>query len=196
MTNILKIDSSVRREGSQSRRLASLLADRLGGAVTTRDLADQPVPFIDEDWINANFTAEEERTPEQRARLAQSDALIAELEAADTLIIGVPVYNFAVPASLKSWIDHVARARKTFRYTESGPEGLLRGKKAYLVVASGGTAVGSEIDFATGYLKHMLGFIGIHDVTIVAADQLAVRAEESIAEAEGQIAAVDLSEAA
>jgi len=103
--------------------------------------------------------------------LAHSDELIAELEAADTIVIGVPVYNFAIPAALKAWVDQIARARRTFRYTETGPEGLLKGKKAYLVVASGGVPVGSDYDFATGYLRHVLGFVGITDVTVIEAGQ-------------------------
>lgn len=105
-------------------------------------------------------------------KLALSDTLVGELKSADTIVIGTPVYNFAVPAALKAWIDLVARARETFQYTEDGPVGLLQGKKAYVIIASGGTKVGSEIDFAGNYLKHVLGFIGITDVTIVAADQL------------------------
>jgi FMN-dependent NADH-azoreductase len=97
--------------------------------------------------------------------------LIAELEAADTIVIGVPLYNFGIPAALKAWIDLIARARRTFRYTEAGPEGLLKDKKAYLVVASGGVPVGSDYDFATGYLRHVLGFVGITDVTVIDAGQ-------------------------
>jgi len=94
---------------------------------------------------------------------------------ADVLVIGVPIYNFGIPAALKAWVDMVARARLTFRYTEQGPEGLLRVKRAYLVVASGGTAAGSAVDFATGYLRHVLGFLGIDDVEIIAADRAQVR---------------------
>ena len=131
-----------------------------------------------EKTADANFTPAEQRNEEQKAALAESDALVAELRAADVLIIGVPIYNFGIPAALKAWVDMVARARLTFRYTENGPVGLLKGKRVYLVVASGGTAVGSEIDFATGYLRHMLGFLGIDDVHIVAADRLMARGEE------------------
>jgi FMN-dependent NADH-azoreductase len=99
---------------------------------------------------------------------------------ADVLVIGVPVYNFGIPASLKAWVDMIARARLTFRYTESGPVGLLRGKRAVLVVASGGTAVGSEIDFATDYLRHVLGFLGIDDVEIIAANRVMPRGEDEV----------------
>jgi FMN-dependent NADH-azoreductase len=131
----------------------------------------------------------DQRSAAQRAALAESDALVAELAAADLLVIGVPIYNFGVPAALKAWVDMVARARLTFRYTENGPEGLLRGKRAYLVVASGGTAVGSEIDFATGYLRHVLGFLGIEDVQIIAADRGSLRGERDAVDAAlGQIA--------
>jgi FMN-dependent NADH-azoreductase len=116
---------------------------------------------LDTDWVTANFTPPEERGEAERAALAESDALVAELKAADVLVIGVPIYNFGIPAALKAWVDLVARARVTFRYTEQGPVGLLTGKRAYLAVASGGTPVGSAIDFATGYLRHVLGFLGI-----------------------------------
>lgn len=185
---ILRVDASARRDGSVSRELAATLAARLaepGGTIAVRDLAQDPVAQIDEAWVNANFTAPEERSADQDAALSASDALVAELQAADEIVIGVPVYNFAIPAALKAWIDQIARARLTFRYTAAGPEGLLTGKTAWLVVASGGTPVGSAIDFATPYLKHMLGFVGITDVRIVdaarwgslsEAEQAAVRA--------------------
>ena len=101
--------------------------------------------------------------------LATADALIGELADADVVVIGAPIYNFGVPAALKAWVDMVARARLTFRYTENGPEGLLTGKKAYVVVPSGGVPVGSEVDFATPYLRHALAFIGITDVKFVGA---------------------------
>jgi FMN-dependent NADH-azoreductase len=176
MSHILRIDASARNAGSTTRQLTDQLVARLveqgyGAAVTQRDLALTPPALLTEAWVGANFTDETERSDEQRAALAASDELIAELEAADTIVIGVPVYNFAIPASLKAWVDLIARARRTFRYTETGPEGLLKGKKAYLVVASGGVPVGSDYDFATGYLRHVLGFVGITDVAIIAADQ-------------------------
>jgi len=181
--SVLRIDSSARREGSVTRRVADALIDRLeareGGIdVTVRDVAATPPALVDDAWVRANFTAAEQRGPDQRAVLAESDALVAELAAADVLVIGVPIYNFGIPAALKAWVDLVARARLTFRYTEDGPEGLLRGKRAYLVVASGGTAVGSAIDFATGYLRHVLGFLGIDDVEIVAADRVMARGDD------------------
>ena len=141
-----------------------------------RDLAEG-IPFVTEDWIAANVAPAEARTPEQESQLAVSDRLIAELKDADILVIGLPIYNFGPPAALKAWIDQVARARVTFRYSENGPVGLLEGKKAYLVVASGGTATDSAVDFATPYLRHVLGFIGIEDVTLIPADRQMVDAE-------------------
>lgn len=173
---ILKIDASARTNGSVTRELTDELVSRLqqaapGASVAVRDVA-KGLPVIDETWIAANFTEDTARTDEQRAALALSDELVEELKAADTLVLGVPVYNFGIPASLKAWIDLVARARVTFKYTENGPVGLLEGKKAYVLLASGGTKIGSDVDFASGYLKHVLAFIGIHDVTFVSADQL------------------------
>jgi len=175
---ILQINASARKTGSVTRELTEALTTRFlekssDTKVISRDVS-QGLPFLDEDWIGANFSDPAERTAEQRMKLALSDTLVSELKAADTIVIGAPIYNFSVPAALKAWIDLVARARETFRYTENGPEGLLDGKRAFVIVASGGTKVGSEIDFAASYLKHVLGFIGITDVTIVAADQLMV----------------------
>lgn len=176
MSHILRIDASARNSGSTTRQLADQLVTRLveqgyGSAVTRRDLALTPPALLTEAWVGANFTDDADRSDDQRAVLAHSDALIAELEAADTIVIGVPVYNFGIPAALKAWVDQIARARRTFRYTETGPEGLLKGKKAYLVVASGGVPVGSDYDFASRYLIQLLGFVGITDVTVIAADQ-------------------------
>ena len=179
---ILRIDASARHEGSTTRQLSDALIDALRDRhgrvrVLTRDLAKTPPPLLDADWIAANFTDPQARDAQQRAKLALSDELIAELMAAEVVVIGVPVYNFSVPAALKAWIDQVARARLTFRYTEHGPEGLLKGKRAYLVMASGGVAVGSATDFAIGYLRHVLGFLGITEVEIVAADQAMLRSD-------------------
>jgi FMN-dependent NADH-azoreductase len=170
---ILEINAAARYDGSISRKLAAdlsnALADRLGNAdVKRRDLA-KGLPFIDEEWVTANSTPEEERSEHHRKILAYSDELVAELQDADVLVIGAPIYNFSVPAVLKAWIDMVARARLTFRYTETGPKGLLTGKKAYVVVPSGGVPVGSEMDFATPYLRHVLAFIGITEVEFVGA---------------------------
>ncbi len=189
---ILKISSSGRIEGSTSRALSrdliSALKDRYGDIdVVDRDLATG-VPVVDEAWIEANFTPEESRTEQHRKALAYSDTLVAELQNADVLVIGVSMYNFSITATLKAWIDMIARAHLTFRYTENGPQGLLSGKKAYLVVATGGVPVGSPMDFATPYLRHALAFVGITDVEIVAADRLNSGAEESLNKARAQIA--------
>ncbi|WP_119166501.1 FMN-dependent NADH-azoreductase [Algihabitans albus] len=185
---VLRIDASARKTGSTTRGLADKVIERLRDqhpelTLVERDLAEG-IPFVTEAWVAANFIPAETRTPEQRAQLAVSDLLVAELETADILVIGLPIYNFGPPAALKAWIDQIARARVTFRYTENGPVGLLEGKKAYLVAASGGTAMGSAIDFATPYLRHVLGFVGIEDVTLIAADRQMVDAEAASDKAE------------
>ncbi len=190
MTHILRIDSSAKSEGSTTHRLLDLIEERIGRADTRRDLGGEAVPQIDGTWVASNFTPAEKRGAEQRERLAHSDALIAELQAADTILIALPVYNFTVPGALKAWIDLVCRVGVTFNYTEDGPVGLLEGKRAIVAVASGGTKVGSEIDFATPYMRHILGFIGITDVTFVSADGQQKDAEAAMAEARGQIEAL------
>lgn len=191
MTNtVLRIDASARRTGSESRKLADRVIERLSpGTVVTRDLGTS-IPAIDEAWLGANWTPEGDRTDIQRDVLALSDQLISEIKAADTLVISTPIYNFGVPASLKAWVDQIARAGLTFNYTENGPKGLLTGKRAIITVASGGTQVGSDIDFASGYLTHIMGFIGITDVQIVAADQLMVDADASHAKADAALEAL------
>ncbi|MEM7424909.1 MAG: NAD(P)H-dependent oxidoreductase [Pseudomonadota bacterium] len=169
---VLLVEASARKSGSTSRELARRLLGRLvPKRIISRDVADG-LPIVTGDWVNANFTLPENRSAHHRQVLELSDSLVEELRAADTIVIATPIYNFSVPAALKSWIDLVARAGLTFRYTENGPVGLLEGKKAYVIVTSGGTPVRSDIDFASGYLKHVLGFIGIHDVEIIAADRL------------------------
>lgn len=193
---ILRIDASARRHGSVTRDLNDRIIAKYQTAgptsVTNRDLTDA-LPQITEEWIEANFTAPDLRTETQQAVLAQSDELVGELKDADILLIGLPVYNFGVPAALKAWIDLVARAGETFRYSETGPVGLLEGKRAIVSVASGGTERGSEIDFATGFLAHVLGFIGITDVVFVSADRLAIDAEASMIQAETDIANLPLA---
>lgn len=186
---ILHIDSSARRTGSVTRDLSDRIVHKLGGDVIRRDLADA-LPQIDESWLGANWTPAAERDADQQDRLALSDALIDEVIRADTLVIGAPVYNFGVPAALKAWIDLVARAGRTFRYTEDGPQGLMTGKRAIIAIASGGTRIGSDIDFASGYLKHILGFIGITDVTFVSADQVMVATDKAVADAQAQVDAL------
>ncbi len=185
---ILHIDASARRVGSATRDLSDRVVKHLGATrIIRRDLAT-PLPLLTEDWINANFTPADQRDAVQRDQLALSDELVKELQQADTIVIGLPIYNFSVPAAFKAWIDLVARAGLTFSYSETGPKGLLQDKRAVLAVASGGTSVGSEIDFATNYARHVLGFIGIHDVDLVAADQMALDAEAALTNAQKAVA--------
>ena len=174
MTHILHIDASARRTGSVTRDLSARIVARMSPATITRRDLTTALPLIDAAWIDANTTPADQRRPDQVERLTLSDRLVAEVKDADVLVIGMPIYNFGMPTGLKAWIDLVARAGVTFRYTPDGPQGLLKGKRAIIAVASGGTRVGSDIDFATGHLRHVLGFIGIEDVEIVAADQMAV----------------------
>lgn len=167
--NILQVNASARREGSFSTRLAEELVAALrdsdaAAGLVVRDLARTPHPVLDEAALQALFTPAEQRTPEQAARVALDDALIAELQAADVVVLGVPMYNFGVPAGLKNWIDAVARARVTFRYTEQGAEGLLKGKRVYLVLARGGRYRDTPLDTQLPYLKSVLGFLGMHDI--------------------------------
>ena len=197
--NILRIDGSARISGSITRQLADDLISQLRArnpqaTVTQRELSDH-LPLLDEQWVDANFTDPSERSDEQRAALSLSDALVAELKAADVIVIGVPVYNFGVPAAVKAWVDLVCRARKTFRYTENGPVGMLEDRPVYLVVASGGIEIGGDMDFATGYMRHLLGFIGIRDVRLIAAGQSTASEDEALGSAREQIDVV-LAEAA
>ena len=188
---LLRIDASGRKTGSTTRMLLDELVTELTGRyedvhLVRRDLADS-IPHVDEDWITANLTADEDRSDAQRQTLAYSDGLVAELKAADTLVIGMPIYNFGIPAALKAWVDMIARARLTFRYTENGPRGLLEGKRAILVVASGGVAVDSDFDFATPYMRRALNFVGITDITVISADRQNVRGENALADARNQL---------
>ena len=172
---ILRVDSSAKTENSESRRLTDRIINGLktnGKSldVTVRDL-NYSLPQVNTAWIEANNTPSDDQTDEHKKTLALSDTLVAEIEAADTLIIGVALYNFSITASLKLWIDLVCRARKTFAYVDGSPKGLMTGKKAIICFASGGTPFESNIDFASGYLRHILGFIGITDVTFISADK-------------------------
>lgn len=194
MTNILHITASIRSEGeSVSRGLGNALVEKLAGqtgaSVTKRDLATNDIPHLTAERFAANLTPVADRTAEQVELAAYADELIAELQAADTIVIATPIYNFSAPATLKTWADLVARAGTTFKYTETGPVGLLTGKKAYLAIASGGTTVGSEIDFMSPWLKFFLGFLGISDIEIVAADAImGAGGEEKIAAAHEEVA--------
>ena len=169
---VLNIQASARHDGSVTRQLSDKILTEIAADQTiTRDLATG-LPLLDAAWLDANFTLADDRTDVQRETLALSDSLITEIKQADTIVIGSPVYNFSVPAVLKAWVDQIARVGVTFKYTPDGPVGLLSGKRAIIVIASRGTPVGSDIDYASGYLKHIMGFIGITDVTIIAADAL------------------------
>lgn len=193
INNILRIDASGRQDGSVTRSLADETIAHLASlgetSLVSRDVA-AGLPFVDEDWIGANFTPADARTEAHKAKLAFSDSLVAELQRADTVVIASPIYNFGIPATLKAWIDMIARAGLTFRYTETGPVGLLEGKRAIVLVASGGTPMGSPIDHATPYLKQALGFVGISDVTFIAADAMSREAEAKRADASAKIAAL------
>lgn len=169
---VLHIDASARHQDSVSRRLSAEIVEKLGASeVIRRDLAE-PLPFLDETWVTSTFTPPADRTAAQAEVLTQSDILVAELQKADTIVIGTPIYNFSGPAVLKAWIDQVARAGVTFRYTETGPEGLLADKKVIVAVASGGVQIGSPADFLTPHLKVFFGFLGLSDVTFVNADSV------------------------
>ncbi len=196
--NILQINASARLQDSNSTRVANSITARLqarnpAARLTLRDLAHNPQPLLDAAALDALFTAADQRSPAQQARVALDDACIAELQAADVLVLGVPMYNFGVPAQLKNWIDAVARAGVTFKYTESGPVGLLHGKTVYVALARGGRHRGAETDSQVPYLKTILGFMGLTEVHFVYAEGLNMGPEavqQGFAEAEAQIAAL------
>ena len=192
MNSILHITSSIRGDESVSNGLGTKLVEGFAAqhkaSVTRRDLAQNDLPFIDADRFAANLAPHADRTPEQIELAAVADTLIEELLAADTIVFSVPIYNFGVPATVKAWADLVARAGTTFKYTENGPQGLLTGKKVYITAASGGTPVGSDMDFMTPWLKFFLGFIGITDVDVIAADGImGAGGEKKIADAHAAV---------
>lgn len=178
---VLRIDSSARREDSVSRAIGDEVIRRLKDRHAEMDVVNLDLaagmPHIDGDWVAANFTPEDARSAVQRERLATSDEAVAALTEADAIVLTVPVYNFSVPSVLKAWIDHVCRAGLTFRYTETGPQGLLADRPVYLVMASGGVPFGSPVDFASGYLQQVFRFIGIEDVRLIGAERVAADAE-------------------
>lgn len=180
MSNVLLVLSSPRGEASLStkvaRSLAGAIADRSRTSLAVRDLGANPPAHIDSEFVVAATAPSDSPTAAQKAAADESDRLIAEIAAADTVVIGAAMINFAVTSPLKSWFDHLAVRGKTFRYTETGPEGLLKGKKAYVVVASAGIysdGPTKAIDFAVPYIRHMLGFMGITDVEVVRVEGLA-----------------------
>ena len=169
--NILQITSSLRGEQSESNRVANSIVAKLVAAnpnasVVTRDLARQPHPQLDEAALGALFTPVESRTAEQSARVALDDALIAQVQAADVVVIGAPMYNFGIPVQLKSWFDAIARAGVTFRYTENGPEGLLKGKRVFVATARGGIYP-ADADPQVPFVRMLLNFLGMTDQTFV-----------------------------
>lgn len=175
MQTILHLNSSIFGEGGQSSRLAhEFVAQFPRARVIRRDLAAEPLPHLDAERFGAFLVKPEDRTPAQRQVLAESDALIAELKAADTLVLGLPMYNFGVPSQLKTYFDHVARAGETFKYTDKGAVGLLAGKKAYVFAARGGHYAGTPADTQTQYVRTFLAFVGITDVQFVFAEGLAL----------------------
>jgi FMN-dependent NADH-azoreductase len=172
MTAILQLDSSATGEASVTNGLNALLVEVIGtdATVVHRDLTT--LPALSNELLVANNTPATDRTPGQNELATLADSIIAEAEAADVIVIGAPIYNFGVPGSVKAWMDLIARAGRTFSYSETGPVGHLTGKKAYIVSASGGVALGSEADFATPHLTLFLGFLGITDITVIDAGGL------------------------
>lgn len=193
---ILQINSSARSAGANSTLLADKITARLRAQhpeaeLALRDLAAEPLLVLDEAALGAIFTPAEQRSPEQAARVAIDDAAIAQVQAADVIVLGVPMYNFGVPVQLKTWLDAIARAKVTFQYTADGPQGLLTGKKVYVALARGGRYRDSAADSQVPFLKTVLGFLGMHDVKFIFAEGLALGAEavvQSMSAAELEIA--------
>ncbi len=198
--NILQINSSARSwtngQGSQSTRLASELVERLraanpGAALTLRDLTANPHPALDESALGALFTPAEARSAEQHARVALDQALIDEVKAADVIVIGVPMVNFGITSQLKNWIDAIAKAGVTFKYTATGPVGLIEGKKVYAVLTRGGVYRDQPHDTQVPYLRQTLGFLGISDIEFIYAEGLAMGPDaeaKALASARAEIA--------
>jgi FMN-dependent NADH-azoreductase len=196
MKTLLQINSSIFSSGGQSSQLADQFvatwhSHHPDAQVILRDLAQTPLPHLDAQRVTAFFTAPEARTPEQQAFAAESDALIDEIKQAEILVIGLPMYNFGIPSTLKAYFDQIARAGVTFRYTANGPEGLLAGKKAYVFATRGGLYAGTPLDSQTGYVRDFLGFLGIADVEFVYAEGLNMgeaSKEAALAEAQQRLA--------
>ena len=177
MSTLLKINASLFSANGQSSQLAERFAaawqaSHPGSRVVERDLAANPVPHLDGARFMAFLAKPEERSAEQQAVVDFSDALIAELRAADVIVIGLPMYNFGIPSQLKAYFDHIARAGVTFRYTANGPEGLITGKKVYVLATRGGVYAGTPQDSQTAYVRDFLGFIGITDLEFIYAEGL------------------------
>lgn len=198
MSQVLVIESSARTEGSVSRQLT---ADFIGqwqaanpqDSIKVRDLAVEQVPHLDIDLLSGWMKPADQQNDLEKAAAARSNLLTDELVAADVLVLAAPMYNFAIPSTLKSWLDHVLRAGVTFKYTETGPQGLLTGKRAYVLTARGGVYSGSALDHQEPYLRQALAFVGIHDVTFIHAEGLNMGAEfleKGLAKAREQLAQV------
>ena len=178
MRTILHLKASIFGDDGQSSRLAAEFVARMPASrVIARDLARHPVPHLDAARFGAFLSKPESRTAEQRAVLAYSDQLIEELRQADTIVLGLPMYNFGIPSQLKAYFDHVARAGVTFRYTEDGAVGLLTGKQAFVFAARGGRYAGTTKDTQTAYVRDFLAFLGVSDVEFVYAEGLALGAD-------------------
>jgi FMN-dependent NADH-azoreductase len=179
MQTLLQVKASIFSDNGESSRLANRFAGAWraahpDGRVIVRDLARDPVPHLDAERFGAFLAKPEDRTKAQAEVLRYSDALIQELKEADVVAIGVPMYNLGIPSTLKAYFDHIARAGVTFRYTEKGPVGLLRGKRAYVFATRGGLYAGTPLDTQIPYLRNVLGFLGITDVELVFAEGLAM----------------------
>ncbi|MBT8766562.1 FMN-dependent NADH-azoreductase [Metapseudomonas boanensis] len=198
MSRILVIESSARQQGSVSRQLTQDFIARWQTAhpaddIQVRDLAIDQVPHLDADLLGGWMKPADQQSESEKAALALSNLLTEELLAADVLVMAAPMYNFAIPSTLKSWLDHVLRAGVTFKYTETGPQGLLTGKRAYILTARGGIYAGSPVDHQEPYLRQAMSFIGIHDVTFIHAEGLNMGAEfqeKGLAAAKSQLAKV------
>lgn len=181
--NLLHISSSLFGGNGKSHQLARHFIDQWqqqypDSRITERDLSENPIPHLDQATLQANMTPADQRNPEQQALARTADELIGELQTHDALVLSVPLYNFGIPSTLKSWIDSVARAGTTFKYTANGPVGLLSGKKAYVLAARGGAYQNTPADTQTPFLKTFLAFIGITDVTFVYAEKLNMLADQ------------------
>ena len=182
MKNLLRISTSLFEENSVSSALSADLIVALKGkgedfTVIERDFSKQAIPHLDGQWLEAISTPAAQRSAEQQEKVAFSDSLIAQVQTADILVIGLPMYNFTVPSMLKAWIDHIARAGVTFAYTEQGPKGLLKNKKVYLVSAMCGVHDTAATDFLRPYMKLIMSFIGLDDVEIINAGGLSMGEE-------------------
>lgn len=198
MSRVLVIESSARQQGSVSRELTQQFIAKWQSAhpadqIQVRDLAAEPVPHLDATLLGGWMTPSEQQSEAEKAALARSNQLTDELLAADVLVLAAPMYNFAIPSTLKAWLDHVLRAGVTFKYTETGPQGLLTGKRAFVLTARGGIYAGSGLDHQEPYLRQALAFIGIHDVQFIHAEGLNMGAEFSekgLAQAKAKLAEV------